>query len=87
MTTNVIKNSEIITNALNDCIKLIEQNRSSISNADDFEVKFKSYLNQEYLSLESIRCIKEFWNKNSNSGLFVFHFTFKIIVFYKLHFI
>ena len=69
MTTNVIKNSEIITNALNDCIKLIEQNRSSISNADDFEVKFKSYLNQEYLSLESIRCIKEFWNKNKENRI------------------
>jgi hypothetical protein len=69
MTTNVIKNTETITNKINDCIKLINDNRSSISSADDFENKFQSYLKQEYLSLESIRCIKEFWNKNSNSGL------------------
>jgi hypothetical protein len=68
-TTNVIKNTELITNTLNDCIKLIKENRLSISNADEYEDKFKSNLSQEYLSLESIRSIKEFWNKNSKTGI------------------
>ena len=70
MTTNVIKNTEIITNTLNNCIKLIKENRTSIKNANDFEEKFQLYLSQEYLSLESVRNIKEFWNKYSKSGLY-----------------
>jgi hypothetical protein len=58
MSSNVIKNTEIIKKTTEDCIKLIDENRQTIPNAHDIEKQFRGYLTEEYLSMDAVRSLK-----------------------------
>lgn len=54
----VIQNTDLIKDRVRECIKLTEDDESNKS-------RFENELNEEYLTLDFIKFLKTFWNKNS----------------------
>ena len=54
----VIQNTDLIKDRVRECMKLTEDDESSKS-------RFENELNEEYLTLDFIKFLKTFWNKNS----------------------